>query len=398
MESQAIEVAVGRSGATVKVKSWDQLLQLMQKERAKWAWLVRGDGATDQHGWATNVQNQWDQLINNVSGNQAAQSPLAKAQAVLAPLSSSLAASFEEDGALILEIREAVGDVAAAYAYAFLKRSLSLNDVRTKDQLTGVVLTAFPDVRDAASIAERLQRERQNYRNSLRTAVQKHAEETEENTRHFDELITRVRQVSASMLRLRRNRWKGVQNEFQRQGLDAIQSIRAVEAAFMEAMHLQAPVKYWTTKAADHAKERSKGSIRLGVYFIATAVVLGLAFYAAAQFVLKHSPSPGEQTPIALYVVVSGGLAVLFTIAFWVGQLLTRLYLSEHHLKTDAEERAVMTKTYLALTKEGQATDAERQLVLAQLFRGSSDGIVRDDGPPEIAIQSLLSKLIARQH
>jgi hypothetical protein len=101
-------------------------------------------------------------------------------------------------------------------------------------------------------------------------------------------------------------------------------------------------------------------------------------------------------SPVALYVVFSGGLAMFSTLVFWLGRLLTRPYLSERHLKTDADKRAVMTKTYLALTKEGQATEAERSIILTQLFRGSSDGIVKDDGPPEIALQSLISKLVAR--
>jgi Family of unknown function (DUF6161) len=87
---------------------------------------------------------------------------------------------------------------------------------------------------------------------------------------------------------------------------------------------------------------------------------------------------------------------VLSTVAFWIGRLLTKLYLSEHHLRNDAEERATMTTTYLALTSEGAAADADRHIVLSAIFRATPDGIVKDDGPSDASVQGLLSKLLVR--
>jgi Family of unknown function (DUF6161) len=86
---------------------------------------------------------------------------------------------------------------------------------------------------------------------------------------------------------------------------------------------------------------------------------------------LAHPDTTSSKAPIALYVVISGGLLLLSTLAFWVGRLLTKLYLSEHHLRNDAEERAVMATTYLALNHEGIALEADRQVVLAAMFRAN---------------------------
>ena len=91
--------------------------------------------------------------------------------------------------------------------------------------------------------------------------------------------------------------------------------------------------------------------------------------------------------------MVSAGLASVAGMVFWVGRLLTRLYLSEHHLRHDAEERAVMTTTYLALTHERAAEETDRQIVLAALFRSTPDGIVKDDGHGDLSIPGLLARL-----
>ena len=55
-----------------------------------------------------------------------------------------------------------------------------------------------------------------------------------------------------------------------------------------------------------------------------------------------------------------------------------------------------MTQTYLALTRENAASETERQIILTALFRNSADGIVKDDGPPDIGLQALISKAAVR--
>jgi hypothetical protein len=75
---------------------------------------------------------------------------------------------------------------------------------------------------------------------------------------------------------------------------------------------------------------------------------------------------------------------------------MVRLFLSEHHLAINAEERATMALTYLALTADEKADEKERALVLASLFRPTADGIVKDDAAPDLAPGAILSKILAR--
>lgn len=68
--------------------------------------------------------------------------------------------------------------------------------------------------------------------------------------------------------------------------------------------------------------------------------------------------------------------------------------MSEHHLAIDAEERATMVLTYLALMERGAAEDKDRALILAPLFRLTSNGIVKDDAAPEFSPAGIASKLL----
>jgi hypothetical protein len=56
-----------------------------------------------------------------------------------------------------------------------------------------------------------------------------------------------------------------------------------------------------------------------------------------------------------------------------------------------------MIQTYLALIKESKLDEKERALVLSPLFRPSSDGIVKDDGAPDIGAAALISKLLDKK-
>ncbi len=78
---------------------------------------------------------------------------------------------------------------------------------------------------------------------------------------------------------------------------------------------------------------------------------------------------------------------------FWIGRLLTKLYLSQHHLMHDAEERAVMTTTYLSLSHESAASEEDKKIILGALFRPTIDGLIKDEGPSDMSLAGFLSKL-----
>lgn len=375
------------------VDGWDGLDRWMEKERAHWAWLVRGDGKTDVHGWASAVQNQWDQMTNQVASIQNQGQEVEAAAPYLDPIALTLLTSTHPDGVRVLEIRESAGDLAAAFAYAFIKGGVTIGSARNRAELTGAMLTVLPDFRVPTELSERLQRERSNYRSAIRSALTRIDEANDERMASFEETLSRGKIIAARMLRRRRDKWKGVQHVWQSQATQAVADIRGVEAAYLETMRLQAPVKYWQDKGSAHGTKERGALTRLVIFFPVALLALGWTFWQSATYLLTHASTPGAQTPLALYVIITGGLAAFSSILFWVGRLLTKLYLSEHHLSNDASERAIMTQTYLALTKEAAATEADRNIILAALFRNTTDGIVKEEGPGDFSLHGALSKL-----
>jgi hypothetical protein len=146
--------------------------------------------------------------------------------------------------------------------------------------------------------------------------------------------------------------------------------MESLHAAFRESMALRGPVEYWKSRAATHTKKAS-GLMR---WMFGSMAVLGAALISAAAWVFATIHEDGK--PDAWKVAV---LVLLGVLGVWAIRLIVRMYLSNAHLATDADERVTMVMTYLALLEGGNMpSDEDRTLVLAPLFRPASDGIVKD--------------------
>jgi len=177
-----------------------------------------------------------------------------------------------------------------------------------------------------------------------------------------------------------------------REGNAVIASIQGTEAAYREQMALQAPVDYWTTKASGHRVALQKSRQRLVLFATFASIFLIVALLALPWII---SLAIGSQTAdgTAIYLKFAAVGAVLTTVLFWIGRVLLRIYLSDRHLLTDAEERVAMIKTFLALSHEGKVETTERALVLAPIFRSAADGIVKEEGP-DASLAGILAKAI----
>lgn len=169
-------------------------------------------------------------------------------------------------------------------------------------------------------------------------------------------------------------------------------NLESTHKAYIEQMKLKAPVKYWSDKAAGH--KRAAGELRNWVAGFFALMIGGyvLAFAALHQqfaaFLLQFQGSTGA------LLVVSAVFALLASLPLWIGRLLVKFYLSEHHLATDAKERETMTQTYLALTADGVVDEKDRALILGALFRSTPDGVVKDNAQPDTSPAAMLSKLL----
>lgn len=393
-------------GHTVTVRNFGQLLTWLADERDRWRWLVPNDGRTDVNGFANAIHASWARLIQDVSTINEQGRPLGDAAEPLRGLANGpMLTSDTADGMTVLDILKNAGDEAASFAGAILKRHLGPNSAVTREQFLGALLAIAPNLTNPVHWSEELKRERANFRQAARDIILRTETEAAQQRDALSALNRRGLDIARRLFKSRRIKWKAAQDAWTerasdqvgnivQQGHNAVTKITETDNTYHEFMKLKAPVEYWTSKKNDHQTREAAARRKLYAYFPVTIILLVIAFALAGYFLLTHPDTQASKAPVALYVVVSGGLLLLTTMAFWVGRLLTKLYLSEHHLRNDAEERAVMTTTYLALLGDGGAAESDRQLVLAALFRPTPDGIVRDDGPGNLSIQALAAKFL----
>jgi hypothetical protein len=166
--------------------------------------------------------------------------------------------------------------------------------------------------------------------------------------------------------------------------------IEGIKVAYEYQMQLRGPVRYWKIRASQH---RRSSNWALGILLPFLVIATG-SLYALYDTAAGHLPATGVNIPYAALFKATAFAVLMTTIAFWVGRILLRMYLSGHHLATDAEERRTMIMTFLALAKSKSVEDADRKLILTALFRPGSDGIVKDDAAPEVG--ALIQNLIKR--
>lgn len=181
---------------------------------------------------------------------------------------------------------------------------------------------------------------------------------------------------------------------------EAMQKLHATDQAFTEQMGLKAPVEYWKKKAKEHRKSEALARRWVVLYFPIALLGLAYSFVQTGLWLVTQATAPtaagAPPFPTAVFIVASAGLASCAGLVFWVGRLLTKLYLSQHHLRQDAEERATMTETYLALIENGAASTDDRQVILNALFRNTPDGIVKEEGGLDPSIAAALGKYLAK--
>ncbi len=118
------------------------------------------------------------------------------------------------------------------------------------------------------------------------------------------------------------------------------ETLDEIAETYDQKMALQSSVDYWKTKKTDHDKlAKLFGYISLGAG-AAISVALSIAAYKLFDGIDKP-----EYWRLAL-------LAILASFGIWVIRILVRIFLSNLHLSTDAEERVTMIKTYIAGSSE----------------------------------------------
>lgn len=370
------------------IRSHAELRDWVDDQREKWAWL---EGANDPGGSAGRLLGRFNQLQGQVAHDTGRGLSLSdtihNVGAYFGADADAIELAESELGAMVRLIGEIHGVNSAATALGLMRGWFTPRDLSTLEQFRGAVAAVMPSSLQIEQATALLSRERHTYRDALRRAVKETRQGEENRALAIAGAIQEMRAETGRVARLLARRWIRRRIRDRGIGMKSVSDIRAVEAAYREFMHLQAPAQYWAVKSATHRRAEKDAMHRLQLFFVGALALTAGAFSGVGWFLISSA-----EIATAVYVVVSAGLATYTGLVFWAGRLLTRLYLSEHHLRKDADERRVMTTTYLALTQERAAEETDRQIILAALFRSSSDGIVKDDGGIDPSLAAALAR------
>lgn len=397
MSEPWIKIELPGSSQPLVFRTKEAMQAWVNQEIGKWQWLWQKDAepsALNRNPFSA-AQQQWNEAVNFVR-MAADQSDNGLRNWINSHLRSGngnrLLVSDTPDGQEVLQAKEVAGPTAARWIYLAKVDAVPVNQSLHRADVRGLILSAFPELVGSEKYREVLQAERRNYRDEVRrlqnSAEQYQADRGEE----WQYRLRRASRLARKLTSRTRDRWNESAKLFGNQAMDAIASINQTHDAYTKMMALAAPVAYWKEKADSHKKSEGRLLyINIG-YFVLAMITLFFVVRETSKYILSL---PKDVDRAAVYVIVSGGLIAFTTMMFWIGRLIVKFYLSEHHLRIDAEERSTMTKTYLAMTHEGSATEAERAIVLSAIFRPTPDGIVKEDGPVDLSVGGVFSKFLA---
>lgn len=390
-----MEVECGQNNGTLTFLDAQQLLGFAQAEASFWSWVshtkMTGSLASQAQSAVVNVVNKLrnaaSELVASPNNSNSAAANILKQGFSKAriPISTSPVGMYIE------QLKDEDPEVALAALTTWMGMpGLQLTEFQ---HIKGAVLMVAFDENITSKVPPTVRKSLNAARQSFKNAEVSSMQAVRAQEKLSDQNRSSDRRLLASVIRSVRKRTQAERSKTQESTAAAIKSLNDTERLYKEHMGLKAPADYWNQKADSHTQKARTYRNTLLWY----AAVVGLALVVALGFLANYAIDVASaEKPPAIYLILTTLGVVLTTVAFWGARVLTRLFLSEHHLAIDAEERSVMAQTFLALTAEGEASAQERALVLASLFRPTADGIVKDDAAPDIGASAILSRLDPR--
>lgn len=393
----------------IKPKKLSQFLDWTVRERDKWQWLEAVPEASFPASVRDIILHQYASLVAyaNTLIDQGYEGR--DVQSVIdghyKGNPASLIHSTSEAGRTILILRETFGSEIAAIAYGIRVGQIGpqwWNPLHVR----AVFLLSNPSMinRDAIRSASRSDYAR--WQNEATALLIKHDGLLEEKEKLIEGLSRQANEIAVRTFWGTARRSVRLRKSLREEADETIDEINNVKKAYVEDMKLKASVQYWKEKKDGHSDKR-KDAFKNLRKFVIFGSILSLSFFLVTIiFMLEASgvnvinsisidPPKGRTIALSTYIIVSGALGTILTAIFWTARILVRQYLTERRLEGDADERRVMTQTYLALISEGAAEDEDRLVILNALFRPSPDQPTgSDDSGGDIALPALLAKLM----
>lgn len=379
---------LGEKGGSLEFEQPNELQQWLDAEQNKWHWMSQIHETSSAPTQFTQLRQTLAQYIQQwttqLSDPALAQKSIdiLKAQIESAVPSQSLWLSSSPTGAFLLRLKEERHQLVAAGAYLALGGGFSqqahqvLHPLLIEGIIEGFLFKREIDW-TATSHREALEKLKQQYSKNLTEQKRKFQEIEKSNA----ELNTKFDESLATKEKLLDGLHVEQGEEFKKLIERHEANLKAIENAYDQKLALLKPVKYWNARNKSHGVKAKNFAISSGVMGVVILLLLGWLAYK----IFINVPV-GEKPQVWQVGVFS--VAAFFGI--WVERLLVRLFISNIHLATDAEERVTMLQTYLSIIREGsEFAPEDKKLILERLFHPAADGLVKDDAAPPSPLEIL---------
>lgn len=391
MASKPFEFTISDTwGNLVDFHDTNELREFLEAERANWAWVADAShqpGPNMIDGFWDNYRAVFDWVANYEESRSDEHELHANLQGIYGRKNPGLIFSEFSPGEIVSAIRQELGVDQGERALALITGRAQPNLQEISDFRLWTRL-AIPSSLAGEAWTDDLRQKVAKTRESLRAEIRAHRHNMEsiEGRWHRKNLGDRRRylRLVKKVLSAGRDQARAIAHNAQNE----IAAMKDLQSAYQEQMRLMAPVEYWSAKGKAHSVSAGNWGSALGWYVAGAIGVAGWGFHQA------WSALDSDEKLTSRHFLLVAMIGAALTLLFWGARLIVRIYLGERHLHTDAEERRIMTQAYLALIKEGAATDQERMLILSALFRNASDGIVKDDGAGDISLPAMIAKLL----
>lgn len=384
------ELDLGSNGGLLRPKSWDELIAWLKAEVDFWSWL----NSPNNGGHVAIVVTLITQVAQALSAAQSTKrqpDELSKHQAL------------QECETLINKVF-----VKSEFPHSSTKLALQIkaySDQEGSDSGSWYCAAFFPSNRQIAptlfaqwkgfiqGINDRFS-EQSFPSNGLAAAASAYEMLNsrinlwhEQSVTEINTVIERLDNVSKRIDQLHRDQRKNYEvdcdsrvQKFNELTTEHASDMAQIRKTFKDEISLRAPVDYWTKKQVVH-------TWITGIFGVLSfAGIAAVAWIGSTQLKTVLAVVAPDQKPDPLSIAA---LILIGGFSLWGIRLLVRIFLSNLHLMTDAQERVVMVQTYLALL-EGKSVDpADRSYVLQSLFRPTADGIVKDESLPSTIFEML---------
>lgn len=266
-------------------------------------------------------------------------------------------------------------------AFKYLTKNVQFT---SREEFTGAIMAYEFIHKDKSEITKRRTAEKASI-SKLRNDFQSYISDSEavlishlnKSKEELDKYINQFEELRTSKEAQFEVWFQDTQNGFQDFDSNAKQEMQDLESVFQEKLRLEKPAKYWSERAKK-LKSEAKWSIwiMVGLIIAAAGSLFCLLWLTPEGVFLNFIKDPVQSIKWSLIFIT-----FLSFIAFGI-KVLSKISFSSFHLARDAEEREQLAYVYLALLKDNDVTDSDRNLILQSLFSRADTGLLKDDSSP----------------